>query len=175
MAMPPPSGPHTIHPSLFVSSGAELRTLEKQRQIGAPQAAVFRAWSDASGCKAAFGPRNDQLRAHIDLAIGGRYEWLFDGVTGSNGCQVLSYIPGRMISFSWNAPPEIPDVRGRHTWVVVELSPVSTGADAPTIVRLTHLGFGQGTEWDATLEYFDKAWDLVLDRFAANLGTRLEH
>ena len=30
---------------------------------------------------------------------GGRYEWLWDGKMGSNDCQVLSFIPNRMISF----------------------------------------------------------------------------
>ena len=102
----------------------------------------------------------DPSRADIDLEIGGRYEWLFDGRVGSNGCQVLSYIPDRMISFSWNAPPG-QATRERRAWVVVETEALGPGH---TRLRLTHLGFGQGPDWDETYAYFDAAWDRVLAR-----------
>jgi hypothetical protein len=29
-------------------------------------------------------------------------------------------------------------------------------------MRLTHLGFGQGADWDTTFAYFDNAWGRVL-------------
>jgi len=44
--------------------------------------------------------------------------------------------------------------------------------DAPnaeeTRVTLTHVGWGDGGEWDKTYAYFDKAWEKVL----GNLQTR---
>ena len=48
----------------------------------------------------------------MDLRIGGPFELYFGGPDvphdqrGSNGCQVLTYVPGEMLSFTWNAPPK---------------------------------------------------------------------
>jgi uncharacterized protein YndB with AHSA1/START domain len=134
--------------------------------IRAPVEDVYRAWTDGKAFAAAYGPDRPELGGDIDLAIGGRYEWLWDGVTGSNDCQVLSFIPGRMVSFSWNAPPTQPDSRAQRTWVVVETSPADGGA---THVRLTHLGFGPEPHWVETREYFQKAWPHVLEQFRTNL------
>jgi uncharacterized protein YndB with AHSA1/START domain len=134
--------------------------------IAAPVERVYAAWTDGAAFAAAYGPDRPELRADIDLAIGGRYEWLWDGKRGSNDCQVLSFIPNRMVTFSWNAPPDQPESRAQRTWVVVEFEPV----DAGTQVRLTHLGFGEAEHWRVTEAYFGKAWDHVLGQFATNLG-----
>ena len=156
-----------VDSSTFVASGADVRRFAVSREIGAPVSEVYAAWTNGPAFRAAFAPGLDTLRADIDLAIGGRYEWLFDGVTGSNGCQVHSYVPDRMVSFTWNAPPS-QSTRGKHTWVVVEFEEGDTART--THVRLTHLGFGEGEEWDQTLAYFEKAWAFVLDTFHTNLS-----
>ncbi|MEO1088165.1 MAG: SRPBCC domain-containing protein [Acidobacteriota bacterium] len=155
-----------IDTDLFVASGAELRSFAVEEQIDAPVERVFKSFADGDALEAAYGPQFAALKAHIDLAIGGRYEWLFDGAIGSNGCQVLSYVPDRMISFSWNAPPDQAENRGKHTWVVVEFEPRAGG----TAVRLTHLGFGEGAQWDETLAYFENAWVSVLTLLKQNLA-----
>jgi hypothetical protein len=41
--------------------------------------------------------------------------------------------------------------------------------DHSTRIRLTHLGFGEGPQWDETLAYFDKAWEFVLTRLESAL------
>ncbi len=151
-----------IDPALFDARGADVRSFTKEADIAAPAAAVYALWTDAAAWQGLMG---EPSRANLDLEIGGRYEWLFDGNIGSNGCQVLSYIPGRMVSFSWNAPPG-QATRERHTWVVVETIETAPGA---THVRLTHLGFGQGPDWDQTFAYFDQAWGRVLPMMKANL------
>ena len=70
-----------------------------------------------------------------------------------------------MLSFTWNAPPHLSDVRAQRTSVTVRLVP----ADATrTEVRLTHAGWGDGGQWDAAYRYFDGAWGRVL----ANLEKR---
>jgi uncharacterized protein YndB with AHSA1/START domain len=157
--------PRPIDSNLFVS-GEATTSFTTETVIRAPQAEVYRAWSEGRAFAAAFDPARPELRAEIDLAIGGRYEWLWDGSTGSNECQVLSFVPGRMISFSWNAPPEQPDSRAQRTWVVVELQPAGDGA---TRCRLTHLGFGSAPHWQETRAYFEQAWPYVLERFRENL------
>jgi hypothetical protein len=87
------------------------------------------------------------------------------GSQGSEGCTVLSFLPGRMLSFTWNAPPKFPAVRngGARTFVVVELQPLGPGK---TQVALTHLGWREGPEWDQVYAYFDRAWEVVLARLA---------
>jgi uncharacterized protein YndB with AHSA1/START domain len=144
-----------IDTALFDGRGPAPRSFTKEIEIAASATAAYALWTDAAAWQAMMGPDS---RAHIDLEIGGRYEWLFDGKVGSNGCQVLGYIPGRLVSFTWNAPPTLP-TRERRTWVVVETEALGEQA---TRVRLTHLGFGEGDDWDATLAYFDNAWGYVL-------------
>ena len=144
-----------IDPALFDARGADLRSFTKEIEVAAPAARAYALWTDGAAWAAMMG---DPSRANFDLEIGGRYEWLFDGKIGSNGCQVLSYIPGRMVSFTWNAPPG-QATRERRTWVVVETEALTS---TTARIRLTHLGFGQGADWDKTYAYFDNAWGRVL-------------
>ena len=160
--------PRPIDTNLFAADPSS--SFVREQFIAAPVEQVYRAWSDGAAFAAAYGPDRPELRADIDLAIGGRYEWLWDGKMGSNDCQVLSYVPNRMISFSWNAPPEQAKSRAQRTWVVVEIEPAEGG----THVRLTHLGFGQEEHWRETEEYFGKAWTHVLATFAENLSGKGE-
>ena len=149
------AGAAPIDPTLFDARGRDLRSFTKEIDVDAPAARAFALWTDATAWRRMMG---GEARANFDLEIGGRYEWLFNGTIGSNGCQVLSYIPDRMVSFTWNAPPGQP-TRERRTWVVVETTETAPGR---THVRLTHLGFGQGADWDTTYTYFDNAWGRVL-------------
>lgn len=158
-----------IEPSTFDASGPGVRHFVKTAIIAAPVERVYAAWTDPDFFPTAYDPENDRLRANIELAIGGAFEWLWDGELGSNGCQVLSYVPDRMVSFSWNAPPSQPASRAKHTWVVVEFAPTASGE---TKVTLTHLGFGEAEHWDETYDYFAKAWPYVLDKFRQNLEAR---
>lgn len=144
-----------IDPTLFDAGGRDLRSFTKEIDIDAPAARAYALWTDAAAWTQLMG---GESRANFDLEIGGRYEWLFNGTIGSNGCQVLSYIPDRMVSFTWNAPPG-QATRERRTWVVVETTETAPGR---THVRLTHLGFGQSADWDTTFTYFDNAWGRVL-------------
>ena len=64
-----------------------------------------------------------------------------------------------MLSFSWNFPPSLPDIRSELTWVVMRF--VATGP-AETHVVLDQLGWKQGPAWGAGWKYFDDAWGRVL-------------
>jgi uncharacterized protein YndB with AHSA1/START domain len=85
------------------------------------------------------------------------------GSRGSESCRMLSFVPGRMVSFTWNAPPHLAATRHEHTWVVIELEDVA-GA---TRVTVTHTGWPTSglrsePQWEETFAYFDRAWQGVL-------------
>jgi len=126
--------------------------------------ACFELWTTEEGIKKFFAPN-----CSVDLRVGGPFEMYFlaeakEGERGSEGCKFLSYIPNEMVSFSWNAPPQFPTIRnGKHyTWVVITFSAKSSNE---TKVRLQHLGWLEGEEWDAVFNYFDLAWARVLESF----------
>jgi uncharacterized protein YndB with AHSA1/START domain len=154
-----------IDAALFAGSGAAPRSITVERLMSATPEQVWNAWTTESGWKTAYSADRPEGRANIELAPGGRYEWLFDGKLGCNGCQVLSYLPQRMLSFTWNAPVTQPQSRVKRTWVVVEIEPQPGGK---SLVRATQLGFGVEPHWDETRDYFEKAWASVLDRIAAS-------
>jgi uncharacterized protein YndB with AHSA1/START domain len=139
------------------------RVIRKEVAVSAGLDQVWKAWTTLEGITTFFAPE-----ARVELAIGGRYEMLFDldappGSQGSEDCRVLSYLPGEMLSFDWSAPPQFPTVRRERTWVVVQLGPQPEGT---TMVRLTHLGWREGDEWERVFAYFTRAWDVVLARLA---------
>jgi uncharacterized protein YndB with AHSA1/START domain len=136
--------------------------------VAASPREAFDAWVDPGRVVEFMG-----YKASVDLRIGGRYEILFledapAGQQGSEQCRILAYLPGELLAFSWNAPPEFGELRFQHTWVVVTFSGPASG---PTLVRLVHTGFGEGSCWDECVTYFERAWALVLKGFGECLGT----
>jgi uncharacterized protein YndB with AHSA1/START domain len=137
------------------------RSIRKEIVVNASVNQVWDAWTTPKGAMTFFAPA-----ANIELAQGGAYELRFDldapqGSQGSEGMTILSYLPKEMLSFEWNAPPQYPAVRGQRTWVVVQLLPQNQHR---VRVRLTHLGWRRGVEWDQAYHYFQRAWTLVLGR-----------
>lgn len=135
------------------------RILRKEMMVPAGLAEVWEAWTTTEGVQTFFSSE-----AKVELAIGGAYEiyFLFDqpyGSRGSEGCRVLSYLPTEMLSFSWNAPPEFGQLRGRHTIVVLRFEEIEPGK---VKVMLWQHGWGRGENWDKLCDYFDKAWAHVL-------------
>lgn len=170
---PDPAQPTmAINDALFVASGSELRSVTVERSMDATPEQVWNAWATEAGWKAAYAAGRPEVRADIELAPGGKYEWLFDGTLGCNGCQVLSYVPRRMLSFTWNAPVAQAQSRVKRTWVVVEIEPDEVGKSR---VQVTHLGFGTGPHWDETREYFEGAWAYVLDQMAGSFAGQHVH
>ena len=148
------------------------RAVVKEAVIHASPAHVWSLWATSAGMASWLVPA-----AHIDLRIGGAYELYFLkdaplGARGSEGCRILSFLPERMLSFTWNAPPEHVETRPQRTWVVVELVSVAEG----TRIRLTHLGWpvsglaDPDGPWSTTYRYFDDAWSSVLETLGAHVG-----
>jgi uncharacterized protein YndB with AHSA1/START domain len=135
------------------------RAVRVETTVKAPVSEVWRVWTTSQGAQEFFAQK-----ANILLAIGGPYEIQFDPKderSGTKGLKILSYLPEEMISFQWNAPPEMPEVRNGGTWVVVEMRPES--ADR-THVTVTHLGFKAGEEWDRAYVHFERGWGDLLKR-----------
>lgn len=150
-------------PSHDFRIGADAPKIEVVRDLDAPPAEVWRIWTTAAGFDEVFS-----VPLACELRPGGKYEILWaptapPGSRGSEGCVVLSFVPERSLSFTWNAPPTFGALRDERTWVVVDLRPLQHGRTRMTI---THLGFGEGEEWAKVREYFAAAW--------ASIGTKIQ-
>lgn len=155
-----------------VAGDVSPREIRHERVIPRPRAEVWTLWTTTEGVT-----RWLVDQANIDLRPGGLYEvyFMLDAPAGSRGsetCRVLSFLPERMVSFTWNAPPHLARTRHLHTWVVVEL------ADAPggTRVTLTHSGWPKSglasePQWEETFAYFDRAWPKALNSLEAYART----
>ncbi|MBN1440051.1 MAG: SRPBCC domain-containing protein [Anaerolineales bacterium] len=149
--------------------GRRDRTVEGEATVPASIEEVWRAWTTKAGAESFFAPR-----CEIDLRSGGKYEMIFDpeaapGKRGSEGAVLLAVQPPAMLSFTWNAPPELPEIRTQRTHVTVRLEKLGA---SETRVTLRHDGWGEGDGWDAAYEHFQRAWKrIVLPR----LRYRFEH
>jgi uncharacterized protein YndB with AHSA1/START domain len=138
------------------------RVIRVEAQVDAEPKQVWEAWTTSEGIMSFFA-----RACNVDLSVDGVYEILFDpdaepGLRGGEGNRFLAIQPENMLSFTWNAPPHLPEVRKHLTHVVVRLD---READGRTRVMLTHDGWGSGGEWDAAFDYFVRAWrDVVLPR-----------
>lgn len=150
-----------IDTSLIPARGSDIRSVVKTAEIPGTPEQAFDDWASEEGLKRWW------IRSglNVDLRVGGPFELYFnqhepEGTRGSEGCQYLSYVPGEMISFTWNAPPHLP-LRSSHTWVVITFRGTHRGT---TKVRLVHTGFLEGPDWDDYIDYFENAWGIVLHR-----------
>ena len=133
-----------------------------QIRIPAPVSQVWKAWTTEEGARTFFAPD-----CRIDLRVGGAYEMYFnpaapEGKRGGEGLTFLAIQPERTLSFTWNAPPSLPEVRGQLTHVTLYFEP---GEEGSTRLSLIHDGWGEGGQWDQAFEYFSRAWgEVVLPR-----------
>lgn len=150
---------------LATAAAAEERAIRKEATVTAPPMEVWNAWSTSEGIQSFFAPE-----AFVDARPEGRFSVHINpyapaGQKGADDMRVLGVQPGKMISFTWNAPPSLPEARAQRTVVIVRLADAGEGR---TRVTLTHLGWGDGGQWDQAFQYFDRAWGRVL----ANLEKR---
>lgn len=123
---------------------------------------VWKVWTTEEGCATFFAPA-----CRIDLRVGGSYEMYFSpgakpGLRGGEGCTILAIENESVLSFTWNAPPEMPEIRAQFTHVTVYLEAES---ERRTRLSLIHDGWGVGELWNRAFAYFDKAWgEIVLPR-----------
>ncbi|MBY0113065.1 MAG: SRPBCC domain-containing protein [Phycisphaerales bacterium] len=154
----PTGEPIAVDSAMFPNGGMSVRGFEVTQSVHAPVAAVYERFTTSAGWKKFLG-----AETVIDLRVGGAWEIYFgDDKIGSNGCQVLSYIPNEMVSFSWNAPPKFAE-RAQRTWCVVHFTKDGEGK---TTIRFQHSGFSDSGNWKEVQGYFEKAWPNVLKALA---------
>ncbi len=152
-----------------LANNAAERAVDKTAIIPAPVDAVWNAWTTTEGVKSFFAPD-----AKVEARVDGPFEIYFNpfappGLKGADGMRFLALQERKMVSFTWNAPPHLPEARSQRTYVTVRMKPVN---ETQTQVTLHHGGWGEGAQWDQAFTYFDRAWGAVL----ANLQKRfVEH
>lgn len=137
------------------------KSLIKEIEIEKDIEFIWNKFTTEEGLISFFAPK-----VNFQLSIGGPFEMLFDlkmpiGMQGSEDCKILSLLPQKMISFSWNNPPKFERIRDEKTCVVIEFQKVEENR---THITLTHLGWKDNPEWESAYEYFDNAWNIVLKR-----------
>lgn len=145
-----------------------LRSIDKHIDVPAAAVRVWEAWTTREGILSFLAPD-----ARIDARVGGPFEIYFDplapaGTRGADDMRFMALQPPTMLSFDWNAPPDLAEARAQRTFVMVRLRVVSAEL---THVHLHHTGWGDGGQWDEAHAYFDRAWGFVLD----SLRHRFEH
>ena len=143
------------------------RGINKEVVVDASLEPVWQAWTTREGIVSFFAPD-----AVVDARAGGPFQIYMDplgspGMKGADDMRFMAVQPMKMLSFDWNAPPSLPEVRKQRTFVVLRFEPVG---DKQTRVSMTHVGWGEGGEWDKAYAYFDRAWGNVL----GNLKKRFE-
>lgn len=148
-------------PERYINDPSE-KIIRKEVTVPAPLDSVWDTWTTTEGVKTFFSSE-----AHVELRIGGPYEIYFildapDGLRGSEDCRILSYLPKKMLSFEWNAPPTFGELRNIRTQVILQFE--EAGENEVRVI-LSHIGWGRGEDWDQLYNYFDEAWSRVLDNF----------
>jgi uncharacterized protein YndB with AHSA1/START domain len=138
---------------------AQERVISEKISVKAKADDVWRAWTTSDGIKTFFAPD-----AKVELKVDGPFQIYIDptaepGLKGADDMRILAFQDQRMLSFTWNAPPSLPEARKQRTVVIVRLE---ARGDALTDVSLTHIGWGDGGEWDKAHAYFTRAWPNVL-------------
>jgi uncharacterized protein YndB with AHSA1/START domain len=126
---------------------------------------IFENWTTAQGVLQFLGSGSK-----IEPRVGGWYEIDFgqspDGtVLGPRGNRILRFEPGQALYFEWTMPIFAKELNTTPlpTWVEIHLEPFGAGEDQ-TLVKLNHLGFGQGELWDRCYSFFERGWFDILFR-----------
>ena len=140
------------------------RNIYIETELNAPLPEVWDAFTTEEGLETFFAPE-----CRIDLRVDGQLDILFfpeapEGQRGSEGMRILSVLPYRMFSFTWNNPADFPEIRNQRTHVVLKFFPAGRN-NRETRLVLIHDGWGDGEIWDEAYRYFVRAWrDVILFR-----------
>lgn len=155
-----------------MSSFTKPKIIELKQTVQCSQDEMWAKWTTGEGLKTFFGADNN-----IALKNGGPYEVFFlldapEGSRGGEGNKIISFLLRKQLSFTWNAPPQFPEVRDHlhKTWVLLTFNEKTASS---TEVVLSHAGWLEGEQWDLVFEYFSQAWPSVLSGLVACFQDRL--
>lgn len=140
------------------TAAAPAPSLTITRRIGAPAAAVYRAWTDAAALARWWAPAGGTVvRAEIDARVDGRFRIVVraaDGEEHDVGGVYREVVPDARLVFSWawRSTPE------RVSEVTVELVPDGD----ETILTLHHARFFD----EAARDRHRRGWTMLLERLA---------
>lgn len=120
---------------------------------------LWNAWTTREGITSFFAPD-----CNIELQVDGKYEVFFDlnkpyGLMGSEGMRIMAIELNSLLSFSWNAPPSISDIRNQRTQVALHFKKLSSNESQLVLINS---GYGAGTQWQKAYKYFEHAWGKVV-------------
>ncbi|MBI3716256.1 MAG: SRPBCC domain-containing protein [Betaproteobacteria bacterium] len=144
---------------LTTTAFAQERAIDEKVTVKAGIDEVWKAWTTSEGIKSFFAPD-----AKVELRVDGPFQIYINpyaepGMKGADDMKIIGFQDKKMLSFTWNAPPSLPEARKQRSVVILRF--VSRG-DQLTEVTLHHIGWGEGGEWDKAFDYFSKAWPNVL-------------
>ena len=106
--------------------------------------------------------------AVTDPYVDGRYELYWepdeDHQNSTEGCRITVFEKPYLIAFDWKGPHSLDEVMNRInplTHVAVVFYPLEENR---TRLILQHSGFGRGDDWQQARLFFNRAWDLALQR-----------
>jgi len=150
-----------------MTASASEPVIELSVAVKAPVAEVWKAWTTSEGIVSFFAPE-----ARVQARPDGPFVIIIDpyappGLQGADDMRVLAVETERLLSFTWNAPPSLPEARQQRTVVVLRFTPDVEG----TRLTLSHLGWGSGGEWPKARAYFERAWPNVLRQLQQRFET----
>ncbi|MCA9521698.1 MAG: SRPBCC domain-containing protein [Myxococcales bacterium] len=140
--------------------------------VAASPSDCFRIWTTEAGIRSFFAPE-----CTVELREDGPFEMYFlldaePGLRGGEGNRILAFQEPTMLSFSWNHPPQLDQIRNQRTHVILRFRAQDT---EHTRVTFEQNGWGDGDQWDRAFEYFTRAWlEQVLPSFRALFETNAE-
>ncbi|MCI0751690.1 MAG: SRPBCC domain-containing protein [Flammeovirgaceae bacterium] len=135
------------------------KSIKLSIEINAPIEKVWSSWLTPEGTSKFFAPG-----CLIDPKPLGQYDIYFmpdapAGQRGAEGNYIMAMQDKRMLSFTWDAPPQFPEIRKHRTLVVLRFNKLS---ENKTQISLHQTGWGEGKEWDEVYNYFIEAWGSVV-------------
>lgn len=161
--------------------GVEIKEVPKRAESGNPKLwrvdkslviktnihAIWDLFTTEEGLKSWAAPE-----VEVDLRIGGAYERLDnptapEGRRGQEDQRVLAYLPDELLSYSWLAPPQFPEVRKGPAWETWRFSDLGDGW---VRIRYTALGLGDGPQWRDAFNLLDQRMDFVMNNLRVLLN-----
>jgi uncharacterized protein YndB with AHSA1/START domain len=120
---------------------------------------VWEAWTTEKGIRTFFA-----RECLIDLRVNGKYEIYFHpskqkGERGAEGTHILAIQPNNFLSFTWNNPTSLPEIRWQYTHISLYFEAINENL---TKLSLEQDGWGKGKAWEQAYLYFNEAWSEVV-------------